>query len=193
MNICVFGASSDRIDRAYFEAARELGSLLARGGHRLVFGGGSEGLMGACARGVLSEGGRPLGIAPHFFDEPGILMKDDCDFIFTETMSERKARMEAEADAFIALPGGIGTYEEFFEALTLKQLGQHQKPMALLNTLGYYDALDRLLRETAESGFMSASVLGLYALCPAPAEALSYVTAPVIAQKAPSPLSSYSR
>ena len=140
MNICVFGASSDRIEKAYFEEAYALGVLIAREGHQLIFGGGNEGLMGACARGVLSEGGRPLGIAPRFFDEPGILMKEECDFVFTETMSERKAHMEAEADAFIALPGGIGTYEEFFEALTLKQLGQHHKPMALLNTAGYFDS-----------------------------------------------------
>lgn len=193
MNICVFGASSDRIDKAYFEEAYTLGVLIAREGHQLIFGGGNEGLMGACARGVLSEGGRPLGIAPRFFDEPGILLKDNCDLVFTETMSERKARMEAKADAFIALPGGIGTYEEFFEALTLKQLGQHHKPMALLNTAGYFDALDTLLHETAERGFMSDSVLGLYKLCASPSEALAYVAAPVCIPDHRSSLSSYSR
>ena len=193
MNICVFGASSDRIEKSYFEEAYALGVLIAREGHRLIFGGGNEGLMGACARGVLSEGGRALGIAPRFFDEPGILMKDDCDFVFTETMSERKARMETEADAFIAVPGGIGTYEEFFEVLTLKQLGQHHKPMALLNTLGYFDALDTLLRKTAERGFMSDSVLELFRLCASPSEALAYVTAPVYIPDHRSSLSSYSR
>ena len=193
MNICVFGASSNRIEKAYFEEAYALGVLIARKGHRLIFGGGNEGLMGACARGVLSEGGRPLGIAPRFFDEPGILMKEDCDFVFTETMSERKARMEADADGFIALPGGIGTYEEFFEALTLKQLGQHHKPMALLNILGYFDLFDSLLRKTAECGFMSDSVLGLYKLCASPSEALSYVAAPVCIPEHRSSLSSYSR
>ena len=101
--------------------------------------------------------------------------------------------MEEAADAFIALPGGIGTYEEFFEALTLKQLGCHQKPMALLNTLGYFDALDTLLRGTAEQGFMSAEVLGLYALCDTPQAALDHVTRPVRAPSAPRPLSEYSR
>ena len=193
MNICVFGASSDRIEKAYFEEAYALGVLIAREGHQLIFGGGNEGLMGACARGVLSEGGRPLGIAPRFFDEPGILMKEECDFVFTETMSERKAHMEAEADAFIALPGGIGTYEEFFEALTLKQLGQHHKPMALLNTAGYFDSLDTLLHETAERGFMSDSVLGLYKLCASPSKTLVYVTTPVCIPDHRSSLSSYSR
>ena len=172
MNICVFGASSDRIDHRYFDAAYELGVLIARGGHRLVFGGGKEGLMGACARGVLSEGGRPLGIAPLFFDEPGILMKDNCDLVFTDTMAERKSCMEDEADAFIALPGGIGTYEEFFETLTLKALGQHSKPMALLNTNAYYEPFQAMLERTAEKGFMGKGVLDLYALCETPEEAI---------------------
>ena len=193
MKICVFGASSDRIEPAYFDAAFKLGALLAHKGHRLVFGGGTGGLMGACARGALSEGDRPIGVAPRFFDEPGILMTEECDFVFTETMSERKACMEEEADAFIALPGGIGTYEEFFEVLTLKQLGRHRKPMALLNTLGYFDAFDSLLRQTAESGFMSDNVLELYALCRTPADALAHVTAPSDTESAGSPLSKYSR
>ena len=193
MNICIFGASSDRIDQAYFTAAYELGSLIGREGYRLIFGGGQEGLMGACARGVLQAGGKVLGIAPRFFDEPGILMKDTCDFLFTDTMSERKARMEDEADAFIALPGGIGTYEEFFEVLTLKQLGRHSKPMALLNTLGYYDALHALLNMTAESGFMTENVMRLFALCSDPAEALKHVsTGSQVPIGSPS-LSSYSR
>jgi len=193
MNICVFGASSDRIASEYFEAAEALGALIARGGHRLVFGGGSEGLMGACARGVLRAGGRPLGIAPHFFDAPGILMKEECDFIFTDTMSERKMRMEDEAHAFIAVPGGIGTYEEFFEVLTLKQLGQHHKPMALLNTLGYFDSFQALLSKTAARGFMAERVLSLYGLCDTPAGALAHVTAPAEQPETMPDLSFYSR
>ena len=193
MNICVFGASSDRIASAYFAAARELGALIARGGHCLVFGGGSEGLMGACARGLLQEGGRPLGIAPRFFDEPGILMKEECDFLFTETMSERKRLMEEKADAFIALPGGIGTYEEFFEVLTLKQLGQHTKPMALLNTLGYFDAFEALLRQTAEYGFMRADVCELYALCADPQAAMEHICRGDDSPLTPRTLADYSR
>ena len=191
MNICVFGASSDRIDPRYGEAAYELGTHIAEAGHRLVFGGGRGGLMGACARGVLDRGGRPLGVAPRFFDEPGILMKEDCDFVFTETMSERKRAMEDAADAFIALPGGIGTYEELFEALTLRQLGRHSKPMALLNTLGYFDELAALLGSCAEKGFMSGDVLTLFAVCPDPADALAHVCRPA-EEAAPRPLSAYS-
>lgn len=193
MNICIFGASSDRIDPAYFEAAEQLGALIARGGHHLVFGGGKEGLMGACARGLLREGGKALGIAPRFFDEPGILMKEECDFLFTDTMSERKKLMEDRADAFIALPGGIGTYEEFFEALTLKQLGRHNKPMVLLNTLGFYDAFELLLQNTAERRFMREDVLSLYALCIDPPAAMEHVTRTPENAGAPRSLASYSR
>ena len=172
MNICIFGASSDRLDACYLEAAQELGLLLAAGGHRLIFGGGMTGVMGACARGAAEGGGEIVGIAPRFFDEPGILYPDCTEFIYTETMAERKTAMEDMADAFITLPGGIGTFEEFFEVLTLRQLGRHDKPIVLLNTAGYYDALAAMLDRAVEGGFMSADVLSLCALCRTPAEAL---------------------
>jgi len=191
MNICVFGASSEAIAPAYFEAAEVLGGLLAKGGHRLVYGGGKEGLMGAVARGALREGGKLLGIAPRFFDEPGVLLKEDCDFLFTETMAERKKLMEDTADAFIALPGGIGTFEEFIEALTLKQLGQHSKPMVLLNTLGYFDPLLSLLELTADKGFMGRDILSLYTVCADPAEALAAACALPDAEARPRTLADY--
>ena len=193
MNICIFGASSDRIDLRYFEAGFTLGALMAQAGHRLIFGGGKEGLMGACARGVLENGGEALGVAPRFFDEPGILMKDACPMLFTETMAERKKLMEDRADAFIALPGGIGTFEEFFEVLTLKQLGQHRKPMALLNTGSYYDPFCALLRAAAEGRFMSERVLDLFSVCGTPEEALRFVTGAAGEEQPPFDLTLYSR
>ena len=193
MNICVYAASSDALERVYFDAAYELGRLLAGGGHRLIFGGGASGLMGACARGALENGGDALGVAPRFFDEPGVLFKEGCSFFFTETMARRKSYMAEHADAFIALPGGIGTYEEFFETLTLKQLGQHDKPMALLNTLGYYRPLQELLLRTAEKGFMGRGILGLYALCATPREALAHVCAAAPAAHAPRGVGSYGK
>ena len=174
MNICVFGASSSNIAPEYFAAAEELGALMAKDGHCLIFGGGSDGLMGACARGVLKNGGKAVGIAPRFFDEPGVLLKDECEFVFTETMAERKSLMEDMAEAFIALPGGIGTYEEFFEVMTLKQLGRHGRSMALLSTLDYYAPFIALLEATAEQGFMSKNCLELYKVCHSPAEALAH-------------------
>ena len=155
MNVCVYGASSSRIEPEYFSEAERLGRLLAENGFGLVFGGGREGLMGAVSRGAFSKGGRIIGIAPRFFDEPGILCENCSELIFTETMNERKALMAQYSDAFIALPGGIGTFEELFETLTLKQLGRTDKAIVLLNTLDYYAPIQSLLFKTAESGFMS--------------------------------------
>ena len=175
MNISVFGASSGKIDPRYFSAAEELGRTIAEQGHCLIFGGGKSGLMGACASGACKAGGELFGIAPRFFDEPGILMKDECRFVFTDTMAERKSLMIEKADAFIALPGGIGTFEEFFETLTLKQLGQHSKPIALLNTLGYFDSFVSVLESSVEKGFMSANCLAIFSVCPDPVSALHYV------------------
>ena len=175
MKICVYGASGDQLRPEYFAAARRLGRAMAEGGHCLIFGGGAGGLMGAAAQGATACGGEIVGIAPRFFDEPGVLFDRCTRFVFTETMAQRKAAMEAEAEAFIALPGGIGTFEEFFETLTLKQLGRHGKPMALLNTAGYYDAMMAMLRAAADGGFMSHGCFSLFALCEEPEEALDYV------------------
>ena len=173
MKICVFGASSDHLRQEYFDEARALGALLAEGGHTLVYGGGRGGLMGACAAGVLEAGGEIIGVAPRFFDEGEILLKERGEFLFTDTMAERKALMERLAEAFIVLPGGSGTLEEFFEVFTLRQLGQHRRPIVLLNTLSYYDALLSLLRQAAESGFLSHDALELMPLASSPEEALS--------------------
>ena len=131
--------------------------------------------MGATARGAKSQGGRLIGIAPKFFDEPGILDKDCDEMIFTETMSERKKAMEDMSEAFITLPGGIGTFEEFFEALTLKQLGRHAKAMAVLNTLGYYDALEAMVQRAVDERFLTADGKDLYAMFTDVGELVSYV------------------
>lgn len=175
MKICIYGASSSKLADIYYEEAEQLGRLMAEGGHTLVFGGGQSGLMGAAARGIHAGGGQIIGVAPRFFDEPGILYPHCTRFIYTETMRERKAIMEDESDAFIVLPGGIGTYEEFFEMLTLKQLGRHSKPMAMLNTRGYYDPMNTMLQNTVDEGFMSANCMELFKVCSTPAEVLEYV------------------
>ena len=162
MKICVFAASSRTIDSSYVDEAFALGTELAGRGHSIVFGGGTSGLMGAVARGAFSAGGGIIGVAPRFFDEPGILYEHCTEMLFTETMSERKKLMEDMSDAFITLPGGIGTFEEFFEALTLKQLGRHAKAMAVLNTRGYYDAMDAMLRRAVAERFLSEDGYALY-------------------------------
>ena len=175
MKICVFGASSRDLEQGYFDEAFALGAELARRGHTIVFGGGASGLMGATARGAKSRGGHLIGIAPKFFDEPGILDKDCDEMIFTETMSERKKAMEDMSEAFITLPGGIGTFEEFFEALTLKQLGRHAKAMAVLNTLGYYDVLEAMVQRAVDERFLTADGKDLYAMFTDVGELVSYV------------------
>lgn len=175
MNICMYGASSTDLEQIYYDAAEHLGRRIAARGHGLVFGGGAQGLMGAIARGQAAGGGYIVGIAPRFFDKPGILYKECSEFIFTETMRERKQLMESRSDAFIMTPGGIGTYEEFFEILTLKQLGQLNKPIAVFNVNGYYDLLRRLLEDTVSKGFMKASCLDIFGIFDDADELLDYI------------------
>lgn len=163
MNICLYGASSNNIDPSFFKPVEALGAEMAGRGHRMIFGGGAMGLMGAAARGMSSQNGEIIGIAPTFFDKPGILYDKCTDFIFTQTMRERKELMEKSSDAFLVVPGGIGTFEEFFEILTLKQLNQLNKPIAIFNVNGYYDALLHLLDSTIEKGFMKESCRSIYA------------------------------
>ena len=176
MRICVFASSSDRLDGRYLEEARALGRLLGEGGHTMIYGGGASGLMGACARGAVEAGGEVIGIAPRFFDQPGVLFEGCSRLVLTDTMAERKTAMEEEAEGFLILPGGIGTMEEFFEVLTQRQLGLHAKPMALLNTAGCYTPLCGMLRRMAETGFAGSEVPALAALCETPAEALLALT-----------------
>lgn len=155
MNICLYGASSNAIAKSYINPTEELGAKIAERGHTLIYGGGAAGLMGAAARGVYSRGGKIIGIVPSFLNVDGILF-DKCDeMIFTETMRERKQLMEERADAFIVTPGGVGTFDEFFEILTLKQLGRHSKPIAVFNINGYFDSLIEQLKNAVHKQFMS--------------------------------------
>ena len=124
----------------------------------------------------LIAGGEVIGIAPRFFDQPGVLFEGCSRLVLTDTMAERKTAMEEEAEGFLILPGGIGTMEEFFEVLTQRQLGLHAKPMALLNTAGCYTPLCAMLRRMAETGFAGSEVPALAALCETPAEALLALT-----------------
>ena len=172
MKFCVFGASSNDIDERYIKAGEELGKKMAQAGHGLVFGGGQTGLMGAVVRGITAMGGHSVGIAPGFFNEPGILFEECSEFIFTETMRQRKELMEKKSDGFIVTPGGIGTFEEFFEIYTLKQLGQHNKPIGILNTGGYYDELIAMLGTTVEKGFMKEECLRLFCVAEEPEKLL---------------------
>lgn len=140
-NICVFAASSERLEASYRNLAEELGGLIAAAGAAMVFGAGATGLMGAAARGVDAAGGSMIGVIPERLNRPGVAYENCTRLIVTPTMHERKQTMEALSDAFIALPGGFGTLEEVLEVITLKQLGYHQKPIVLINQGGFFDAL----------------------------------------------------
>ena len=163
MNVCIFGASSDLIDKKYIKSAYDLGASLAKKGHGLVFGGGACGVMVASARGFHENGGYILGVAPEFMSEYNLFSENCTDFKITKTMAERKTYMEDHADAFIIAPGGIGTYEEFFEVYTLKQLNRHSKAIAIFNPYGYYDDLIKMLRHTVSESFMQQESLDLVA------------------------------
>lgn len=175
MNICLFGASSENIDKSYFVEVEKLGKLMASRGHNLVFGGGATGLMGAAVRGLSSEGGKSLGIAPRFFDQPGVLFEECTEFVFTDTMRQRKQLMEEKSDAFIIVPGGIGTFEEFFEILTLKQLGRHDKPIAIFNINNYYDDMNNIILKAAKEGFLKEMHLDIFKISNDPKELLDYI------------------
>ena len=161
MNICLYGASSSSIAKAYINPTEALGEKMADRGHTLIFGGGAAGLMGAAARGAYSHGGKIIGVVPSFLNVDGILF-DNCDeLIFTDTMRERKQLMEEKSDAFVMTPGGLGTFDEFFEILTLKQLGRHSKPVAVFNINGYFDSLVAQLNNAVYKQFMTPEALEL--------------------------------
>lgn len=162
MNICVYGAANETIDGRYLAEGVQLGQMMAQKGHTLVFGAGATGMMGAVARGIHACGGKMVGVAPKFFDKPGVLYPQCDQMIFTETMRQRKQRMEEESDAFVMSPGGLGTMEEFFEMITLRQLGRHQKPIIIFNILGYYDPLIDLIEHAISGGFIEPSGRTLY-------------------------------
>lgn len=180
MRICIYGAASPTIDAEYTEKVELLGEKLAKRGHSLVFGGGANGLMGAAARGVKKGGGHILGVIPKFFMEDTIEhLYAFCDEVTVpETMRERKQIMEENADAFIVLPGGIGTYEEFFEILTSKQLCRHNKPIAIYNIGGFYDKIVLALKDAIEKGFIKARCLDLYCITEDTDKLFEYIEAP---------------
>ena len=181
MRICVFGAASPTIDEEYKKIVEQMGEELARRGHSLVFGGGGNGLMGAVANGVRRGGGHILGVIPKFFDDENV--EEVCGFcdelIEPDTMRQRKQIMEDNADAFIIVPGGIGTFEEFFEILTLKQLCRHNKPIAIYNVKGYYNELVYAMEKAIEKNFIKDNCKGLYYMTEEPDALLRYIETPV--------------
>ncbi len=155
--LCVFCGSSSGSSPAYREAAERLGRILLERGIGLVYGGGDVGLMGVLADTVLASGGEVIGVITRFLVEREVAHRGLTELRIVESMHERKAVMTEWSDAFVALPGGLGTMDEAFEALTWKQLDLHRKPVGLLNVRGYYDHLVRQLDHFVVEGFLSAT------------------------------------
>ncbi|MBE6508210.1 MAG: TIGR00730 family Rossman fold protein [Methanobrevibacter sp.] len=154
MNICLYGSGSRKIDKIYTDEAYKLGCEIAKKGHKLVFGGGDTGMMGACARGVHDNGGESLGIAPEWINDFEPLCENCSEFIYVDTMDERKKKFEENSDAFIISPGGIGTLDEFFEIVTLKKLKQIDSEIIIFNIAGFYDKMIEMIDEMDEKGFL---------------------------------------
>lgn len=164
MNVCIYGASSTALDDVYYRESEKLGEQLAKNGYGLVFGAGNRGLMGSAARGAHAGDGYILGIVPSFFDMPGVIYQDCTELITTETMRERKQLMEEHSDAIVVLPGGIGTFEEFFEIYTLKQLGRVRHPIIIFNINRYYDPLLTMLEHAVREHFLDGEAMQLFVI-----------------------------
>jgi uncharacterized protein (TIGR00730 family) len=175
MRICVYCASSARIDDAYFDATERLARSLVAAGVEVVYGGGSSGLMGRLADTVLDLGGRIKGIMPRFMNEVEWAHQRLTDLELTDTMHERKAKFLEGIDGLVALPGGSGTLEELLEAITLKRLGQLDKPIVIVNTRCFYDPLRELLERCVRERFMHEKHLELWTFVDEPEQVLPAV------------------
>lgn len=160
--VTVYCGSSDRVHPDFLEAARQMGVAIARRGLRLVYGAGSTGLMGALADGALQASGTVVGVIPAMFNTPQLAHSRLTELVVVETMHQRKVRFIEMADAFIALPGGFGTFEELFETLTWSQIGLHHKPVGLLNVRGYFDPLFALIDHAEFEGMIYAEHQDLF-------------------------------
>jgi uncharacterized protein (TIGR00730 family) len=172
MRICVYAASSPQAAPVYMDAAHALGEALAEAGCSIVYGGGSQGLMGALADGALSRGGEVIGILPKFMADlewghPGLTHLD-----LVEDMRERKHKLLTGSDAVVALPGGCGTLEELFEAITLKRLGLYFNPIVLLDTAGFYGPLQAFLGKVIEEKFLNPGHAAMWSLVSGPQDVL---------------------
>ena len=155
MNITVYLGSNDGRDPALKKAVRELGYWIGRNHHTLIYGGSKRGLMGELAESVLMAGGKVIGVEPQFFIDDGFLHEGITETISTETMAERRIKMMEMGDAYIALPGGIGTLDEISEVIVMAALGKHQKPCIIYNKNGYYDLLRGMFDRMADADFMT--------------------------------------
>jgi uncharacterized protein (TIGR00730 family) len=180
--VCVFCGSSFGNDPAFAQAAQRLGNCIAENGYRLVFGAGNIGLMGETARAARDAGAPVIGVLPAFLRHLEPPIKSAEELIVVPDLFQRKDRMIALADAFVLLPGGMGTMDEFFEVITAAQLGRHEKPVVLVNLARYFDPLEALLRHMVKNGFAQQEVFTLYRMVATVDEAMA-----VLGKSLPSP------
>ena len=174
-SVCVFCSSSESVDEVYKATATDLGRRLGRLGLNLIYGGASIGLMGCVARGVHESGGKVTGVLPEFFKIKEIEYGEADELIVTKDMRERKAVMDQKSDAFITLPGGIGTLEEAMKILSMKQLKLTNKPLVFINTCNFYDGLIENLQGMVDLKFAKQETIDLFAVEPDPEAALQYI------------------
>lgn len=172
MKVTVYCASSHLIDDKYFADAKSMALRFIEAKVKVLYGGGSTGLMGAVADVYVEQEGDIQGVIPQFMKDVEWAHKDVKDMVLTETMAERKRLLFADTDAIVALAGGTGTFEELFEVITLKRLGKFLKPIVILNTDGYYDHLIKLLEKCVEDKFMTAAHLSMWQFVNTPDEIL---------------------
>lgn len=173
--ICIFSSSSQKIDKIYFKQANELSELLGENNYDLVFGGGTIGLMGECARGFKKYNRYVTSVIPKKLNRKGIIFEQSDEIIETETMNERKFIMNKISDGFITLAGGFGTIEELMEVITLKQLGYHNKPIVILNTKNFYRYLIKQLDVLYNQNFTKEIFKNSYFITKNSDEALDYL------------------
>jgi uncharacterized protein (TIGR00730 family) len=174
-SVTVYCSSSGKLDAVFMDAAAALGRALAANNWRLVYGGNDVGMMGVLAAAARAAGGKVVGVTPQLFMDKGVADRACDELHVTACMRERKATMEKHGDAFVALPGGLGTFEEFFEIVCGKQLAYHNKPIVLLNVAGYYDPLLKMIDHGLALNFVRPRATQLYFVATTVAEAIEYL------------------
>ncbi|MGB5485811.1 MAG: TIGR00730 family Rossman fold protein [Lysobacterales bacterium] len=173
--VTIYASSSAALRPVYYDAARRLGEILALAGKSITYGAGGGGLMGAMADGALGRGGEVYGVVPGFLQDLELTHRGLTELKVVGDMRERKHRMLQDSDAVVALPGGSGTYEELFEALTMKRLGQWVKPVVIVNTIGFYDGLLEFLRHSVNECFMGRNHLNMWSVVDEPEQVLEAI------------------
>lgn len=173
--VTVYASSSAALKPDYYDAARRLGEILALAGKSIIYGAGGGGLMGAMANGALEHNGKVYGVVPRLLQELELTHRSLTGLEIVSDMRMRKHRMLEDSDAVVTLPGGSGTYEELFEALTLKRLGQYLGPIVIVNTLGFYDRLLDFLRHSVDERFMGRNHLEMWTVVDEPEQVLEAI------------------